>query len=360
MAKHRTKSNEEHPTVPTPKVADRKGERVAESHQGALIVTPEAQPNVAAGRGRHASVITTANAFCTTIQSDGRIASAMRGADRTDPAIRALRRRLFDAASALAVQLYVELFDRSDADELLQRAELLQSGVEEFLSHRRAPLPIEEAIIAVSDVMADTKDPCHRSVARRRQRGIFRRPYDGMPLVYPSRDVRDDGAFFADVDALTWRWIPLTRVRSTSVDGEHFDELVPAPDAHGNVPASDFFIWQRMSRAVAYKHSERKSGRRGTRHVKRYPTIPGLHETERGLAVHIPTYVAERVDHKTNHWSAATLTSTSTGVAIEPATPLTRTERFLEQLRAEGADVTYLQQLRANDIAYERTHGIYE
>lgn len=313
--------------------------------------------------GSAMSTVTTALALCDTIRANPLMKKAMT-ADRRDADVRALRHRIFSAGSALLVQLYTELFRRPDAEDILRRARLLQSGIAGFLALPGEETEIEHAIIAISNLMLDTRDPCHRSVVAQRPRGIFRRPYDAMPLIFPNGELRADGAFFPDIDLLEWRWLPLTTMVVPSADGEPFEEVVLAYDVHGNVPASDFFIWRGMSRAVAYKHCERKHGLGGKRRVKRHATIPGLHEAAPGqLEVHMPTHVAERVDRKTNRWSnksATTRTRPSLNVELDASdTRLTRTERFLRQLATEGADTAYLRREWAQQIEFERRHNIY-
>jgi hypothetical protein len=210
----------------------------------------------------------------------------------------------------------------------------------------------------MSDLLAETKDPCHPSAKNERQLGIFRRPCDAMPLFFPNGRLRADGTFFPDVDRLAWEWLPLTLFTLTSVDGEEYEEATPTTDRAGNVAARTFFLWHGSALSTAYKHGERKVPTVKGRKTKKHASVPGLHEVDGRLFVHIPTYLAQRVERKTTHWSkeAAGLSRAT----ITTTEPLTRVEKFLLQLESEGADTAPLREEWADQIAEQRRLGIFD
>jgi hypothetical protein len=195
--------------------------------------------------------------------------------------------------------------------------------------------------------------------------GIFRRPYDAMPLFFPNGRLRADGTFFPDVDRLRWEWLPLTIFTLTNVDGEEYEEAAPATDNHGNVSARNFFLWRGSALYTAYKLGERKVPTAKGREVKKHASVPGLHEVDRQLFVHIPTYLAERVDRKATHWSreaarlSLTVAGNSSSLVLTSVRP-TRTEKFLLQLESEGANAAFLREEWSEQIEEERRLGVYD
>ncbi|MGA8810201.1 MAG: hypothetical protein WB973_20210 [Thermoanaerobaculia bacterium] len=284
--------------------------------------------------------------------------AALESADRRDPQVKKIREQIFTAGSSILVQLYRDLFAKDDAERVLRLAERRQQPSSLFLPIDASRSPIEVAICAISDLLAETKDPCHPSMKSERQCGIFRRPYDAMPLIFPNGHFRTEGTFFADVDRLAWEWIPITLFTLTSPDGEEYEEATPATDAAGNVAARIFYLWRGIALSTAYKHGERKAPTPKGRQTKKHASVPGLHEVDGHLVVHIPTYLAERLERKTTHWSRKAAAGPSLAV-VTTNEQLTRTEKFLIQLQSEGADTVYLREEWANQIAEERRLGIY-
>lgn len=327
------------------------------------LAGPQAKVTCLAG----SSAIEDAAALIRTVRSDRRLSRAaeLLNANRRDPKVKKLRVQLFAAASDVLVQLYCDLLrSEEDAGEVLRRAARRQQPTSLFVLSSTPRSPIEEAISALSDLLAETKDPCHPSVKSERQLGIFRRPYDAMPLFFPNGRLRADGTCFPDVDRLAWEWLPLTIFTLTNVDGEEYEETAPATDNHGNVSARNFFLWRGSALSTAYKLGERKVPTAKGRETKKHASVPGLHEADKQLFVHIPTYLAERVERKATHWSreAAELSRVASGNSCAPvltSVPTTRTEKFLLQLESEGANAALLREEWSEQIEEERRLGIY-
>jgi hypothetical protein len=312
-----------------------------------------------AGRAA-SSAVAEAAALCRKVNSVSKLsrAASLIDADRRDPMIKKMRAQLLAAGSVVLVQLYRELFARGDVGDVLRLAQRRQQPTNLFLPIDTPRPAIDIAISAISDLLAQTRDPCRPCMKSKRQLDIFRRPYDAMPLFFPNAHFRADGTFFPDVDRLVWEWLPLTLFTLTSVDGEQYEEATPATDAAGNVPARLFFLWRGMALSTAYKHGERKELVDGQREIKKHPSVPGLHVVDHHLFVHIPTYLVERVERKTTHWSkeAAGLSRTVIKTTGRP----TRTEKFLLRLESEGANAPLLREEWAEQIAEERRLGIYD
>src|SRR5581483_7332498 len=324
-----------------------------------------ASTSVVDRRGSSTSILRSAAiedavALCRRVDSDPALSRLVRlqHVNRRDPAIRVARSELFAAANEVALRLFREFLQRPDARELLAHVTRRQLPSQRFLDNVQAPTEIEDALYAISDLMAELKDPCQGSVKKERRHGIVRRPYDAMPLVYPSGQLRPTGAYFKDIDRLEWVWVPLATVTLTSVDGEDYEESAPATDSSGDVAARTFFYWRGLSLSAAYKHSERKESVAGRRRAKKHPTIPGVHELDGHLRVHIPTCLAERVERRTQNWSkeAATLARPR----VTSARGLTRSEKLLQQLETEGVDVAVLRKEWEEQIANERRLGIFD
>lgn len=362
----------EHQTAPgTEVLAGRENRRESKAHglRSIALASPASlefsDPTDAACRAA-SSAIEDAAALIRAVRSDRRLsqASALLSANRRDPKVKKIRAQLFAAASDVLVQLYRGLLSQ-DAGDVLRLAARRQQPSSLFLPTSTPRSPIEEAISAISDLLAETKDPCHPSKKGERQLGIFRRPYDAMPLFFPNGRLRTDGTFFPDVDRLAWEWLPLTLFTLSTVDGEEYEEATPATDAAGNVEARSFFLWRGSALSTAYKLGERKVATAKGREIKKHASVPGLHEIDGQLFVHMPKYLSERVERKATHWSQAAAglsraIAGNSGLLVLGSARPTRTEKFLLQLDSEGANAALLREEWSEQIEEERRLGVYD
>ncbi|HET7436884.1 MAG TPA: hypothetical protein VFN10_19405 [Thermoanaerobaculia bacterium] len=292
-------------------------------------------------------------------------------ADRRDPAVRARRAHVCEVTSKALARCYAQLFADPDGHAILD-AERTRNELGLTLAATARTHVVERAITRLSDLVRECRDPAFRTARQRRRRGIFRRPGDGLPLFQPAQPVGCTGAFYGERDALEWRFIALEPLHLVDADGEKYVDLVPSSGANaevGVIPFDVFCTWRNISLSRRYKAGERKVPRDGRRVVRQDEPIVGLHEDAFGrLMVDLRLHLLDEIARRTGAWSAAAHGAKMDRAAAREATkmptssvtgPLTRTERFLEQLRREGADVEHLRTMWNAQVAEERRLGIY-